>query len=114
MTDIKPITKEEREATMHLLSTVFAADPRSPVAMLRRWEAALVAAEAEILRLREALRPFAEGFEQRRIEYANRYANNNLGLANFDKMPDKWELQSLLFTMGDFRRARAALDGGEK
>ena len=63
-----------------------------------------------IRELEEALEPFAEAFERRRDFYARRrHADEAIGYANFDKMPDSWPMEKMDFNMGDFRRARTAL-----
>ncbi len=79
-------------------------------AMLREAAAALTSAKAEIERLKEALRPFTDAFEEAREKYSARYGEDwKIGLSNFDKMPDHWSMEQLTFSMGVFRRAAAAL-----
>lgn len=69
-------------------------------------EATITALEAENKRLREALEPFVAAFEKRRDAHSRRYKDQSLGYANFDKMPDKWPMETIEFSMGTFRRAR--------
>ena len=69
-------------------------------------EATISALEADNKRLREAVEPFVVAFEKRRDAHSRRYKDQSLGYANFDKMPDKWPMEKIEFTMGDFRRAR--------
>jgi len=66
--------------------------------------------EKKLERARVALDPFAKEFDERREAYIRRYPRHPaVGAANFDKMPDGWEMEKLVFPMGVFRRARAAL-----
>lgn len=58
----------------------------------------------------EALEPFERSFNDRRVGYAARYSDKDLGLANFDKMPGHWPMNECVFTMQDLRRARAVRD----
>lgn len=66
-------------------------------------------ARDEIERLRQALKPFVDAFEKRRDAYSHRYKDCELGYANFDKMPNHWPMESVVFTMSAFRDARATL-----
>lgn len=75
---------------------------------------ALVVPQAQALldRVRgmeDALRPFADAFSKARESYVRRYADREIGHINFDKMPDEWSMEYLVFTMGDLRRAASAL-----
>lgn len=74
--------------------------------------------QAVIQSLAGALEPFVRKFNDRRDAYIRRYPRNpELGADNFDKMPDAWKMDELIFKMGDFRRARSALsslrEGGQ-
>lgn len=62
-----------------------------------------------VAELEAALRPFVRAFERKRDEYSKRYADRELGYTNFDKMPDDWAVEKIVFSMGAYRRARAAL-----
>lgn len=62
--------------------------------------------EAKLEMAREALEPFARKFGDRRATYSRRYKDHALGEENFDKMPDGWAMDGIVFSMGDFRRAR--------
>lgn len=67
--------------------------------------------QAERDRLREALRPFADAFVAARDKYIRRYGSNPvIGATNFDAMPGDWKMDTVMFTMGDFRRADAELN----
>lgn len=69
------------------------------------------AAEAKAAKMREALKPFISEFGARRDAYIRRYPQNpGVGARNFDAMPDEWKMEGSKFSMGDFRRALAALD----
>lgn len=66
--------------------------------------------EKRVAELKEALRPFAVEFEERRDAYIRRYPRNfGVGASNFDSMPDDWKMENSTFTMGAYRRAREAL-----
>ena len=67
------------------------------------------AKDAELAKLREALKPFVKAFERRRDAYSKRHQDRDLGYANFDKMPDEWAMEKIAFNMGAYRRAAAAL-----
>ena len=59
--------------------------------------------------LREALEPFAKAFDVARNQHMKRSAEAvALGHIWFDEMPGNWPI-NLTFTMGDFRKVRAAL-----
>ena len=65
---------------------------------------------ATVEAVREALKPFVVDFEKAAEGYAARYGKNgDIGISNFDKMPDEWTMDRLTFSMGDFRKAAAAL-----
>lgn len=69
------------------------------------WQAARIKA------LEAALKPFADAFLKKRIEYAKRYgADVEIGFKNFDKMPDKWKMDGITFSMGTFRTAASLLN----
>ncbi len=61
--------------------------------------------------LERALRLFVDVFEKRRDFYAQRYADHDLGYANFDKMPDHWPMEKVILSMGDYRLALSAISG---
>lgn len=70
--------------------------------------------EADNARLRglleragKVIAPFSDGFASARDDYSRRYANGKIGYENFDKMPDQWPMEKLLFNMGEFRALRA-------
>lgn len=71
------------------------------------------ALESRVRELEEALEPFVSAFEMRRIAYSKRYADRDLGFKNFDKMPDDWAMEKIAFSMGVFRRVKAALSRHE-
>ncbi|MFN3321310.1 MAG: hypothetical protein ACK43M_21420 [Allorhizobium sp.] len=74
------------------------------------WQARAEAAEALLKESREALEPFVSAFQKRRVTYAARHSDHvEIGFSNFDKMPDEWPMDTIVFTMGDFRRAARAL-----
>lgn len=64
---------------------------------------------AKLKSAEEALRPFAEAFERRRVFYSRRHQDGALGYAKFDKMPDSWPMEKMDFSMGDFRAVLRAL-----
>ena len=69
------------------------------------------AQDARIKALEAALKPFADAFLKKRIEYAKRYgADVEIGFKNFDKMPDKWKMEGITFSMGTFRHAASLLE----
>lgn len=71
--------------------------------------------DERIAALEAGLKPFVNAFERRREAYSKRYGDRQeLGYANFDKMPDAWDMETISFTMGAFRRARALIQGDEK
>lgn len=71
--------------------------------------------DERIVALGAGLKPFVNAFERRREAYSKRYGDRQeLGYANFDKMPDAWDMETISFTMGAFRRARALIQGDEK
>lgn len=60
--------------------------------------------------LKQALMPFVSAFNEAQEKYVARYYGNaDTGLENFNKMPDSWAMDGITFSMGDYRRARAAL-----
>lgn len=68
-----------------------------------------LSAEAKLAQAVEALEPFVSSFEAAREAHGRRYGKDEaIGLANFDKMPDRWPMAHLKFDMGTFRRARSA------
>ena len=87
-------------------------DVRRSLAMsLQAAETRADALQAEVDRVRKALKPFVDAFEARRNAYSKRYQNQALGYKNFDKMPDMWPMEKITFNMSDFRRACQALGG---
>ena len=73
---------------------------------------AYIKAQDERIKALEAgLKPFADAFLKKRTEYAKRYgADVEIGFKNFDKMPDKWEMDGITFSMGTFRTAASLLE----
>lgn len=71
-----------------------------------------VKSQAERIKALEAgLDPFADAYLRKRIEYAKRYgADVEIGFKNFDKMPDKWKMEGITFSMGTFRHAASLLE----
>lgn len=66
---------------------------------------------ARIKALEAGIKPFADAFLKKRIEYAKRYgADVEIGFKNFDKMPDKWKMEGITFSMGTFRHAASLLE----
>lgn len=85
-------------------------DPAFTHAFKLRAEAA-EARLSEVTRLAvKALEPFVAAFDKRRSAYIRRYSDPAIGRTNFDKMPDKWPMEKIEFSMGALRRARTALD----
>lgn len=73
--------------------------------------------KAKLAQAVEAMEPFVQAFDGARESYVQRYGKDaEVGLANFNKMPDRWAMDRLTFDMGTFRRARAAASAirGEK
>lgn len=71
--------------------------------------------EALVGELGEALEPFRDSFDAARESYIRRYKSNPMLAANnFDAMPDQWDMGNLIFSMGDYRKARATLAKLEK
>lgn len=69
-------------------------------------------AAARLRSMEEALKPFVSAFEDARDQHAARYGERTeLGRERFDAMPGHWPMDVLNFSMADFRRARAALQG---
>lgn len=81
---------------------------KARIAFLESQNAELRAKLEEALRVIE---PFVAAFNKRRDHYARRYKDRSLGYANFDKMPDRWPMEAITFTMGQFRAA-ARFDRG--
>jgi hypothetical protein len=72
--------------------------------MLAAAEARAQAAEQQVKDAVKVLEPFVSAFTKARVRYAARYADHvEVGITNFDKMPDHWPMDTLVFTMGDFR-----------
>ena len=77
--------------------------------MIREEAARADALQAKLAQAVEALEPFVQAFDAAREKYVRRYgADSEVGMKNFDKMPDFWPMEKLAFNMGDFRRARSA------
>jgi hypothetical protein len=74
--------------------------------VLKRKDQELTRLRAENAALREALEPFVRQFIKCGETYAKRTA---LAADWFEKMPDNWPMRSTEHTMGDYRKARAAL-----
>jgi hypothetical protein len=69
--------------------------------------------EARVAELEGALKPFADGYEERRKAYIRRYQDAHIGATNFDAMPDNWPLDHPKFNMGTYRKASKSLAQGE-
>ena len=79
-------------------------------AEITRLQAENASLREQVEKAREALEPFVDAFERRRDGYSKRYADRELGYANFDKMPDKWPMEKIEFSMGQFRAARRTME----
>ena len=106
------LVKRLRVAAQRIRKQVEHLGMKLPSPSIEEEAAALIESQAERIKALEAgLDPFADAYLRKRIEYAKRYgADVEIGFKNFDKMPDKWKMEGITFSMGTFRHAASLLE----